>query len=200
MKILKLGGMKVSPMVAVIHRHKEKSYYNIKHGSAGKNLHVLSYGIDNKLYNPDNALSPNPLVLNGNNYILKTVNKKGDILRDVKDNIIYTVSTDNVENHLNDIVLFWEIPINKYKDITYTTTGDVTTLGAGIIGKERGTETTQAPAPVLEIYGSCVLTLEGLTPDNKKVKQVITVTKDANDHLEFDIPPFTTTPHTNEGS
>lgn len=193
MRILKLDALNTSPMVATIYSKNSKVYYNIKHGDTGYESKPLSYGIDKKILDPKLNKNEPFILLNKSNYTIKPIYKKNiGKVQDTNGNDIYLVSADNNNSHVEDILLFWEIPNKNYKNVIYTLNGDCTKLGQSITKKERGNDTFITPAPVIEIFGECVLMWSGDSQDNKNVSQVIKIYKE-NDKLIFNIEPIKTT-------
>lgn len=165
MRILTLTSEGIKPAVATVFKDKDKSHYNIKHGSRGKDTHVLSYGLDKTFFDPV-KLDQSTYELKDDNYILIPIKKDGIQVKDRNGNCLYSISIDNVRNHKKDAILILEIPNNNYTEVNFTTTGNVSVLGQGIIGKTRSDKLYSSPAPILEIYGDCVLTWTGKNGDD----------------------------------
>jgi hypothetical protein len=181
MKILRLTSINVGPVIAQTFKKSKDAnniYFNIKHGSAGKNLWVYSCGLHSVHFKPANE--KDSLELSGDNYILRPIKKRVGgseddkiVLKDKIGNTLYSISIDNMRHHKKDIILFWEIPNNNYTDVSYTTSGNVSELGKGWIGKERNEKLYSSPAPVLEIQGNCSLEWVAVDIDGFKIKQTI---------------------------
>lgn len=180
MKIMKLTSMTIAAAVAVVHANKSKNrrYFNIRHGSSGKDLWVYVCGLDVNYFSPKNT--SDALTLDADNYILTPVIRRKEPVKDIKDNVIYNITIDNMIHHKKDYLVFWEIPNKNYTTVTYTINGKCSEIGKGITGKERNDKIYSSPAPVLEIYGSCSLYWEGIDEAGNKDFQTITYNYDEN--------------------
>ena len=167
MKFMKLTAVKVEPVVAKIYYHKknDKKYYNVKHGSNkstnnSNELWSYSFGLSKNDFPVTDGIPE--LLLSEDDYIISTVKKDGEIIKDRKGNVLYNISKDDNCMHKKDIILLWEIPNRNYTDVIYTTEGVCNILGEGVSGKERGDVMYCSPAPVIEILGDVTLTWNGV--------------------------------------
>lgn len=172
MKIIKLTSSIVSKVIAstVKNKNKTKEYYNIKHGGRGEGLHTYKMGMDERIFKVDKS----ELILNDDNYILIPIYRQKKQLKDKADNFMYYISTDQMEDHKNDHIVFWEIPNKFYTDVKYEITGDVNTIACGTIGRSRGNVNYTSPAPILEVYGECTLSWTAIDNNGRKLEQVFT--------------------------
>jgi len=171
MRILRLDNSVISPAVAVKYTNpKTKAeYYNIVHGGMGRDTWKWICGLDSRIFTP----TSDTLELTQTDFNLKFVYKGNKQLKDFKDNPVYNIIRDNDPTHCSDIMLLWTIVAKGCKDITYAVDGEAIEIGKGSYGKRRGNNVYIYPAPVLEIYGDCVLTWSGTDARGMKLKQVI---------------------------
>jgi len=172
MKIVKLTGLGIGSVTAQVYKNtKGKMYFNISHGTKGKDLFVWKCGLRDGRFTPKSE--GDTLELNDNNYIIRNVlDKNKQVMKDVNGNLLYNIDIDYMENHKNDLLVLWEIPNKNYKECRYTVTGDVDVIGEGKTGKIRGDKKFISPAPVLEIYGDCELVWSAVDKNNKGYKQI----------------------------
>lgn len=174
MIIKKLTSLKVSTVeaVAIQDKRTENLYFNIKHGSIGKELFMWWCGLAKKHFSP--ATADEKLALTGDEYILRPVRVGGELQYNKLNNLNYVLTLDAMEYHKTDVILFWEIPNKNYTDVSYTIDGDHNVIGTGTIGRERSGKLYTSPAPIIELYSSATLTWTGKTSNGEKVSQVIT--------------------------
>lgn len=172
MKILKLSHIDIGTAKAVPTNDIKngKIYFNLTHGTVGKQLWMWLASLDYKFFKPEEHTGTLELV--GDDYVIRPIYKHGKMLKDKKGNVHYSISKDQMTNHTNDVLLLWEIPNYGCANISYTTNGMVSVLGEGSTGRERGKDTLSAPAPILEIYGDATLTWTG-SNTNKSYTQTI---------------------------
>jgi len=171
MKIKRLSDGIVTNAIAdrFIDPTNEHVYYNLTHGNKGHGTWKWFSGLKVSDFNVNDI----SITLDGDNYNLVPVYKKGKLLKDNKNNICYNVVIDNDPYHKNDILLLWNIPSRGYKDIEYDIDGVVEVIGVGVSGKSRGESTVTSPAPVLEIAGDCVLMWRGKDVRGNAISQTI---------------------------
>ena len=157
MKLLRLTYLATEEVKAQAFKsnNKESMHYAVKHGTDGSNFGYWLGRISKKVSEPDNI--SDVFTLKGNNFILLPVKRDSEILRDKLGNIVYTIGIDFNTMHQKDIILYWEIVNKNYNTIEYSISGDVSEIGKGYNGKDRGDIVYKSPAPVLEIYGNCTL-------------------------------------------
>jgi len=176
MKIKKLTTSVLLPVTADVIANKNKEdtalFYNVKHGSRGEGLFTYTIGVDKRLFKPTN--SNDKLSFDDNNYILLPIYDKKQHKKDSKNNYLYFISTDRMEEHKNDYIVLWEIPNRFYTDVSYDISGDVKLIGEGSLGRSRGSNIFTSPAPVLEVYGNCKLEWSGHDSKSTVYSQVIT--------------------------
>lgn len=190
MRILKLTGVDIRPAVAMVYKNKVSNalYFNIQHGSFGKNFWIYTCGLNKIFFTPKDE--QDRITLSDDNYILKPIKRNKEKIKDGKENILYNISIDSMENHKKDCIIFWEVPNKNYTNVTYTISGNAAMIAEGITGKERNDTIYSSPAPIIEAYGNCKLEWSGLNNNGERVSQTINFDY-VND--KFDIPPITTT-------
>lgn len=165
MKIGKLTTKALFTVKPTIYSKKNNRYFNIRHGSVGDGLHTYTIGIDKYMHKPE--LGEEAPELTNDDYTLIPIYNGREQVKDSKDQYMYYLSRDDVDEHKSDYIILWEIPNKFYREIKYEIIGNVKVLGEGTIGKYRDGIDFISPAPVLEIYGPCELSWTAIR-DNKK--------------------------------
>ena len=181
MLIKKLTVSVLKPVTAIVVKNKNKNknnelYFNIKHGGRGENLFTYTIGLDKHMFKPN--ATEDTLVMEDKDYILLPIYKNGMPMRDSRNNYMYYISKDQVDDHTTDYILLWEIPNKFYTDVTYTLKGNVKEIGIGINGRSRTNEIFKSPAPILEIFGNCELNWTAID-STKRYAQKITLEDNA---------------------
>lgn len=189
MKIIRLTHLIALPATAIAIKNTRKDpavlYYNIKHGSKGRNFVMHTTSINAKLAVPNDE--DDILELKGDNYVMRPSYKANKVCKDVVGNVIYNINVDTLENHRRDIICYWEIPNKNYIKVNYTISGEIVELGKGESGKDRGDITFKSPSPVLEITGDGKLSWCATDDKGDVYTQDIHVDIDAE--FCFDIQP-----------
>ena len=176
MKIVKLSIAEVKPATAQAHVkdngngyiHKQ---YNMKHGTSGADFGYWLLPISEQIAKPEK--SSDILELTDNKYILIPGTQKGKD-KDRLGNDAYKLTIDYTTLHQKDLIVLWDIPNKNYKDVVFTTDGDVDVIGTGYNGKSRGGVLYKSPAPVLEVFGDCNLCWSAVDKNGVKCEQKIT--------------------------
>jgi hypothetical protein len=170
MRILKLTEFTIKPAIAsvFISKKNQQKYFNLWHGSRG--LKVWGCGMNKRTFNPTDFPDKESIELKDNNYVITPIPG----LTNPGGKPFYSIYTDNVESHTNDVLLLWEIPNKRYTNVTYVTSGDCHVVGSGETGSVRDDIEYISPAPVIEIFGSCVLAWKGYDINNNIISQEIT--------------------------
>ncbi len=165
-KILKNGEL-VSPIPRVYKgRLPETCYYNLIHGNKEGWEYRLS--VDSRIAKVRECPE---FKLDKNYYILRPLKRNGVPSKDKKGNLYQVISRDFDTTHKNNILLLWEIN-TKYTDVLYHVKGFVSKIGEGF--------NNETPAPVLELYGDCTLTIKAKLND-KVVREEIDIKLDTMD-------------------
>lgn len=186
MKLLKLTEYALNQVKPTIFKNKNNiTYFNIVLGN--RDIHGFRYGIrlDKIMFDPE--INPD-VVLDKDNYTIRPYIKDVDgnklVYKDRQDNTVYVLSKDNDISNTKDILLIWDIPNNMYKDITFTTNGDVNVLACAYNAKTRGTAYYKSPVLLLEIYGDCELQWKGYNSKQETIEQTVSYKQKSN---EWDI-------------
>jgi hypothetical protein len=173
MKIKKLDILGISTAEAKVYKSIDnKLYFNIKHGNLGKDTWCYSLSFNRKLFIPKDE--KDVIKLNNNNYDLKVIlDKNKNIKKDKKNNILYSITVNDIKDHIRDIILLWEIPNKEYINVEYEIKGNGKTLIEASRGKERPNGTYITPAPVIEITGDVELYWSGYDKNDNKISQSV---------------------------
>ena len=173
MRIFKLTKTGLTGAVAEAHYIKKNKQlvYVVKHGSSGNNLGYWMGRISTKVTVPNNI--NDVIKLDRNDYILTPVRLNDKVIKDRLGNTIYNISIDRSSIYSKDILLLWDIPNEDYVNVKYEITGKCSLIGEGTHGKDRGDIIYKSPAPILEIYGDCVLKWTAKDKDNNEYGQEI---------------------------
>lgn len=175
MRLFKLTSTKIDTVKAISNGREDKFYYAVPHGNRGNDLYCYYLSIAATFAKPDKKYDT--LELTGDTFFLKPIRDKitKQTLRDKKNNVLYFIGQDNSFKEDNSILLFWHIPYTGYENITFKIEGACDVIAKATAGKERGNVTIKAPAPIIEITGSCKLIWSGRrVSDKATVEQVIT--------------------------
>lgn len=173
MRIIGLVGTTNQPVVAELHKHKDSSYFNLKHGTSGKSLWRYHISLDIKHFKPTEDLTTLELGQD-DDYVIKPIYKNDVCVQDGLGNTCYLISKDTDTSHKNDSILLWVPKPRKVKEVKIFYNGYIELLAMGVSGKERGDRTVRVPSPVFEIDGSCSFGWVGIDEKGQYVRQVIT--------------------------
>ena len=173
MKIVKLTWLSVESAKAQVYTSKKNGsmYFNIKHGSSGKQFGYWLARVSPRVSKP-NEISEE-LILDKDNYVLRPTHRDDNVLTDKLGNVIYTIDIDYSTIHNRDLIVLWEIPNKNYTKVEYFVEGDVNIIGKATSGKDRGDKVYKSPAPVLEVYGDCVLSWLADNTEGVRIKQKV---------------------------
>ena len=190
MKILTLTHLGTSEAVATIYKPKDNgaSHYNLRLGTRGESLWEWSCCVSSRTF-PVTEDSPPTLVLEGDNYTITPIRVKGEILRDARGNIRYTIDTDNDKTHRKDMLLLWLPGARGYRNIEYETSGDCVIIGTGSRGKVRDVVVNKLPVVVVEVYGTSELTWTGVDDRGRKYSQTHKYSCSDDKLISYDIVP-----------
>ena len=178
MKFLKLSDHKLDKLVANVYKNDKNGnlYYIVRHGDLNvKNISAqYTLSIDSKLAKPKEE--SDIFVLEDETLTIKPIYVRGSLVKNKRNEQLYTITAERSGMPDKDMFVFWYIPANRCKhgDVTYTLQGNVNLIAEARYAKDRGEVIFSTPAPVLEIYGNCVLTWSGVDLDGKKHGQSIT--------------------------
>lgn len=176
MRVMLLTAEQAGPARAtvIVNPQSGKLYYNIWHGLRSLGFWAYVCTLNHKHFAP--RTRDDVIELDKNNYALKPVMKKGDCLKDSRDNELYCICVDEDDlSHRKNILLFWEIPNINYINVKFNTTANAALLGEGSYGKHRGKTHYISPYPVLEIMGDCTLEWSAEDIQGNKITQKIDV-------------------------
>lgn len=191
MKVIKVSNTKVECAKATVVKSKTNELrYKIILGSEGDGIHPYLLGLDTRYFKPESM--DDVLSLDGDNFIIKEVRdrvtKKPMTLPCKKK--LFTISKSNAHTFPTDSIVIWEIPNNRYRDVTYELNGDVELLvEGGNIGKIRNDIAYTSPTLLLEIYGNCELRWKGVDKNGNIVYQTVVYKYESN---EFNISTIET--------
>lgn len=160
MTLLKLVKDSIRPIIAYANHNRAKSelHYAVTHGTAGSNFGYWMCKINTHINKPSKL--GDEVELRDNSYILIPLKNSKGFIKDKLGNNIYYINKDNNTVHKRDIVVFWEIPNINYVNVTYSLSGSVYEIGVAYNGKDRGDIVFKAPAPIIEVFGDCLLKWE----------------------------------------
>ena len=190
MKILTLTHLGVGPAEASIYTPKPHgtSHYNLRLGTKGSSLWEWSCCVSSKTF-PVTPDSPTTMELVGNNFTITPIQVRGEILKDDRGNIRYTIDTDNDTTHVKDMLLLWLPGTRGYSDIKYSVNGDCVVIGTGSRGKVRNVIVNKLPVVVVEVYGTSELTWTGIDDDGRKYSQTHKYTCSDDNLVSYNITP-----------
>lgn len=175
MRLFKLTPTKIDIVKALANGKNDNLYYSVPHGNRGNGLYCYYMSIAATYAKPEKR--SDTLELTGDTFFLKPIRDKKTkkITRDNKNNVLYYIGKENSFKEDNAILLFWHIPYTGYQDIQFKISGACDVIAIGTAGKERGDVSIKAPAPIIEITGSCQLVWSALRiSDQVQIEQTIT--------------------------
>jgi len=172
MKIIKIAGTETQYVsTEIFTSNRDEKFHNIKHGTYGKALWMLSLSLCSKTFP---VILDTTLELIDDNYILKQIFGKGhQPVKDSRGNELYVVKQDNMAHHRNDVLVLWEPVFTDIVKLSYTISGKVNEIGVGYTGKSRIGKEVVIPVPMLEVIGDCTLSWIGNDIDGNTYTQVI---------------------------
>lgn len=189
MKLLRLHNNSTSEVIAKldIRKNNKKPYYKVTHGSFEPGYHGYILPIEDRVFNLKENNPPEQILM-GNYYILKPILKDKIQSKDINQQPRYKLTKDDLIDHQQDILLFWEIPNNYFTNVKYKISGNCVEIASGKVGKVRNNKRYISPAPILEIMGDCKLVWTAKDIQGKSIKQ--TVEYDHSKNL-FNTSPIT---------
>lgn len=175
MRIEELSTGGVKPAIAVVRRNinNKTLSFNIMHGSFGTGLGFWSARLNGRFGRPTSE--SDMITLDKNTYDLYAVrNGSNQVMKDVLDNTLYGVTDNRVQGDSRGVIILWRIPNVNYSEVSYSLVGMCSELGSGWNGKDRGDVIYKSPAPVVEVFGDCILSWEAKTSSGETVKHVST--------------------------
>lgn len=174
MKLIKISGIDVKNVIATTHVNKKgEMFYNIILGSKDSTQKFYTLYIGTKFKRPTSSEDKYELI--GDDFCISSIKtKKGDNLKDLNGNQIYCIYRDENTMYKSDVLLLLEIPNKMYTDVSYKLEGDIEELAKASVGKERMGVVYSSPALMLEIFGDCKITWQGLDRNKNQVgKQIL---------------------------
>lgn len=190
MRVVRLSDHKLENAIATVFENNKnkKLYFNLEHGNnLVKNVSsVYRISINAKFFKPEKITDR--YEFKENTYCLVPLKNRGTNFKTKSGNQVYILGKTDGNMSDSDMLVFWYISNKKFlkENISYKLEGDVTLIGEGMYATERGDNVFCMPAPVLEIYGNCTLSWEGIENNTgKRCGQVITYNY-ANDRFTFE--------------
>ena len=126
MTVLRFTENDIKPAVAHKIIHRDKTHFNIKHGSRTKNGWQYRMSVDDEIVD----MSTDIYTLEGDSYCLIPAFKNQEQIKDGARNKVYFISTTEREDLKSHSLLFVNLP--NYKSYSQTIAGDVEVIAKGI--------------------------------------------------------------------
>lgn len=191
MRVVKLSDHKIENAVATVFENSKnkKLYFNIEHGNNAvkKVSSVYRISISTDFLIPEK--STDKVELKEDSFCLTPLKIKGENLKTRKGHQVYILKQTIGNMSDTDLLVFWNITNKKFLEgeISYKIEGDVRLIGEGTFAIERGDTIYCTPAPVLEIYGNCVLSWKGIDNSTRKECGQIITYNYIDDKFDFKI-------------